>query len=90
MSSNDGKSTLSLKHSISVLSHEKHAHSPKRWKPGKNAGFQGGQLVAVHTKRPVSRRSRELGHQLEGMLRRGIKKNKFIHTQTHTYACWYV
>ncbi len=30
MSSNDRKSTLSLKHSISVLSHEKHTHSPKR------------------------------------------------------------
>ena len=30
MSSNDRKSTLSLKHSISVLSHEKHAHSLKR------------------------------------------------------------
>jgi hypothetical protein len=30
MSRNDRKSTLSLKHSISVLSHEKHAYSQKR------------------------------------------------------------
>ncbi len=30
MSSNDRKSTLSLNHSLSVLSHEKHTHSPKR------------------------------------------------------------
>ena len=30
MSSNDGKSTLSLKHSISVLSHDNHTHSLKR------------------------------------------------------------
>ena len=30
MSSNDRKSTLSLKHSISVLSHEKQEHSRKR------------------------------------------------------------
>ena len=29
-SSNDRKSTLALKHSISILSHEKHTHSPKR------------------------------------------------------------
>jgi hypothetical protein len=38
MSSHDRKSTLSLKHSISVLSHEKHTHSLKRRKPGENAG----------------------------------------------------
>jgi hypothetical protein len=30
LSSNDRKSTRSLKHSISVLSHDKHAHSHKR------------------------------------------------------------
>ncbi len=30
MASNDRKSTLLLKHSISVLSHDKHAHSLKR------------------------------------------------------------
>ena len=30
MSSNHRTSTLSLNHTISVLSHEKHAHSPKR------------------------------------------------------------
>ena len=30
MSSNDRKSTLSLNHSLSVLSHEKHTHSLKR------------------------------------------------------------
>jgi hypothetical protein len=64
MSINDRKSTLSLNHSISVLSHEKHAHSPKRWKPGKNAGWQGRQLVVIKIKIPVPRRSRELGNQL--------------------------
>jgi hypothetical protein len=63
MSSNDRKSTLPLKHSISVLSHEKHAHSLNR-KPGKNAGWQDRQLVAIQKKVPVSRRNRELDHQL--------------------------
>ncbi len=63
MSSNDGTPTLSIEHSISVLRHEKHAHSPKQWKPGKNAGWQGGQLVARQKKNPVSRRNKELGNQ---------------------------
>ena len=91
MSSNDRKSTLSLKHSISVLSHPKHAHSLKRWKPGKNVRWQGRQLVPGQIKRPVSRRNRELGHQLSGILSKTNKqKNKYIHTQTRKYACWYV
>jgi hypothetical protein len=63
-SSHDRKSALSLKHIISVLSHEEHAHSLKRWKPGKNVRWQGRQLVVVQIKRPVSRGNRELGHQL--------------------------
>ncbi len=64
MSSNDRNPTLSLKHSISVLRNEKHAHSLKRWKPGKNVKGQGRQLVVVQRKLPVSRRNRELRNQL--------------------------
>ncbi len=79
MSRNDRKSTRSLKHSISVLSHEKHAHSLKRWKSGKNAGWQGRQLVVVQRKGPISRRSRELENQLSGVLR------IYIYTQTHIH-----
>ncbi len=45
-----------------------HIHSPKRWKPGKNAGWQGRQLVAVQIKRPASRRNRELGRHLSGSM----------------------
>ena len=82
MSSNDRKSTLSLKHSISGLSHEKHAHSPKRRKAGKNAVWQGRRLVAGQRKPPVSRRNRELGHQMEGIHRRGRDTDNLSHTQT--------
>jgi hypothetical protein len=89
MSSKDTKTTLALNHSISVSSHEKHAHSLKRRKPVKNAGWQGRQLVVGQIKLPVSRRNKESGLQLSGMLRRKIN-NKYIHTQTHKYACWYV
>ena len=64
MSSHDRKSTLSLQHSISVLSHAQHAHSLKRWKPGKNTGFQGGQLVSGQNNPPVSRRNRQLVNQM--------------------------
>ena len=91
MSSNDTKSTLSLKHTISVLSNEKHTHSLKRWKIGKNVRWQSRQLVVGQIKPPVSRRNRELGNQLQGTLRKtNNKKNKYMHTQTHKYACWYV
>ena len=78
--SNDRKTTLALKHS-SVLSHDKHTHKPKRWKPVKNAGWQGRQLVVGQIKIPVSTRNRELGHQLSGIL---IKANKQI-TNIYTY-----
>jgi hypothetical protein len=83
MSSNDSKSTILLKNSISVLSHEKQAHSPKRGKPGKNTGWQGRQLVAVQIKRPVSRRNRELGKQLSGILRKANKQEIYIYIHTH-------
>jgi hypothetical protein len=53
-----------LKHSMSVPSHAKHAHSLKGWKPGKNVRWQGRQLVVVQMNNPVSRRNRELGIQL--------------------------
>jgi hypothetical protein len=74
MSSNDRTSTLSRKHSISVLSHKKHPHSLQRGKPGKNAVWQGRQLVAGQIKLPVSRRNKELGTQLHGILRTTNKK----------------
>jgi hypothetical protein len=48
----------------SVKRHEEHAHSLKRCKSGKNAWWQGRQLVAGDVKTPVSKRSRELDHQL--------------------------
>jgi hypothetical protein len=90
-SSNDAKSTLSLKHSISVLSHEKHAHSLKRWKPGENVRWQGRQLVVVKIKLPVSRRNRELGNQVEGILRKTVKKrrNMYIHRHTSMHVGMY-
>ncbi len=90
MARHDRKWTLSLKHSISVLSHEKHTHSLKRWKPSKNAEWQGRQLVIVQSKRPVSRRNRELGRQLWGILSKTNKKRTNIYIHTHKYACWYV
>ncbi len=89
MSSNK-KSTLSLKHSISVLSHEKHAHSLKPWKPVKNAGWQGRQLAPVQTKLPVSRRNRELVNQLQGILKIINTKGSNLYIHRHKYACWYV
>jgi hypothetical protein len=89
---NDGKSTLSLKHTIPVLSHEKHAHWPKpRWNPGKNAGWQGRQLVVGQINFPVSRRNRESDNKLSCILRQQTK-NKYeqIYTHTHLYVCLYV
>jgi hypothetical protein len=67
----------------SVNIHEKHTHSPKRCKIGKNAGCQGRQLVVVQIKSTVSRRNRELGRQLSGILRK--TNTKKIHTHTHTH-----
>ncbi len=43
--------------------------SPKRWKPGKNAVWQGRQLVVVQNKIPVSRRNR-------GMIVWGARANQ--------------
>jgi hypothetical protein len=83
MSSNDRKSTLALKYTVSVLSHAKHAHLPKRWKPGKNVRWQDRQLVVGQIKRPVSRRNRELGNQLQGILSKTNHK-KLSHTITST------
>ena len=88
MSINDVKSTFSLKHSISVFSHEEHTHSPKRWKLGKNAGWQGRQLVVVQRKLPVSRRNKELGNQLQGILRKENKKRTNLYV--HIHKCMYV
>jgi hypothetical protein len=64
MASNDRKSTLSLEHSISVLSNDKHTRTPKQRKLGKNVGWQDRQLVVGQNKPPVTRRNRELGNQL--------------------------
>ena len=65
----------------SVNSHEEHANSPKRRKPGKSAGWQGRQLVVGPNKCAVSRRNRELGRLLSGILRRANKQLMNIHTQ---------
>jgi hypothetical protein len=91
MSSNDRKSTLSLKHSVSVLSHVNHAHSLKRWKPVKKVRWQGRQLVVVQNKMPVSRRNRELGNQLQGILTKTNKErtNLYIHRHTSTHVGMY-
>ena len=67
----------------SVNSHKKHTHSLKQWKPGKNVGWQGRQLVVVQRKPPVSRRNRELGRQLSCTLR----KRKEISTHACTCTC---
>ncbi len=62
----------------SVNSHEKHENSPKRWKPGKGAGWQGRKLVAVQRKRPASRRNRELARQLSYIIRKANKQETNI------------
>jgi hypothetical protein len=69
----------------SVNIHEKHAHSLKR-KPGKNACWQGRQLVSAQIKSPESRRNRELGRQLSE--KQSSNMNTHTHTHTHTqYVC---
>jgi hypothetical protein len=55
--------------------HEKRLHSPKRYKPGKNAVWQGRQLAVGQTKPPVSRRNRELDRQLSGILSKAHKQH---------------
>jgi hypothetical protein len=67
----------------SANSHEKHANSLKRWKPGKSAGWQGRQLVVGQIKRPVSRENRELGRQLSC-----IPWNIYIYI--YIYICIYI
>ncbi len=74
----------------SVNSHEKHEHSLKRCKIGKNAGWQGRQLVAVQIKLPVSRRNRELGRQLSGILRKANTQQIHTHTDRHTHTSVHV
>jgi hypothetical protein len=49
---------------VSQYSATRNTHSLKRWKLGKNVRWQGRQLVVVQMKMPVSRRNRELVHQL--------------------------
>jgi hypothetical protein len=44
--------------------------------------------VRVQMKLPVSRRNRELGRQMSGILTK--QKTIYIHTQKHKHACWYV
>ncbi len=93
MSRNDRKSTLSLNHSISVPSHDQHAHSLKRWKIGKNVRWQVRQLVVGQKKLPVSRRNSELGQPAVSYPQDIYIYTYiyiYIHTQTHKYACWYV
>jgi hypothetical protein len=75
----------------SVYTHEKHSNSPKRCKIGKNVGWQGRQLVVFQRKITVSRRNRELGNQLPGILRKAYKQYIYINTHIHIqYLCLYV
>ncbi len=73
----------------SVNSHEKHTHSPKRWQPGKNVGWQGRQLVLGQPKTPVSRRNRGLGRQLSYILRKTHKQTTYIHINKSIHVCMY-
>ena len=74
---------------VRINSDEKHTHSPKRWKPDKNAGWQGRQLVDFQIKLPVSKRNRKLGRQLSGILRKANKQQMYIYLYTNT-QCTYV
>ena len=48
--------------------------------------------VRVQMKLPVSRRTRELGRQMYGVLKEKLNIYIYTHTHTHTqkHACWYV
>ena len=48
--------------------------------------------VRVQMKLPVSRRTRELGRQMYGVLKEKLNIYIYIYTHTHTqkHACWYV
>ena len=67
-----------------TVHHSVNSHTqPKQWKPGKNVGWQGRQLVVLQIKLPVSRRNRELGRQLSGILKKS-NKQIYVSTRTHT------
>ena len=90
MPSNDRKSTLSLKHSISVLSHEKHAHSLKGILRKTNEK-RSNVYMQKHTRMHVGmydcmRRESEsqLGNQLSGILRETNRKRTNTYMLTHT------
>ncbi len=66
-------------------------HSRKRWKPGKKVRWQGRKLVVGQIKRPASRRHRELGNQLKGILRKANKQKTNIYSQRNAsmHVCMY-
>ncbi len=76
-------------HSTYTHSHEKHAHSLKRWKPGESAGWQDRQLVTGQIKKPKSKTSRESDNRQSCTLRQGNKIKTNIHTNTYLYVCFY-
>jgi hypothetical protein len=83
--------TFSHKHSTqSRNSHEKHKNSHKRWKPGKNAGWQGRQLVGTQINPPVSRRNRDSPPAVRYTQKSKETNNKHKHTHTRKNACLYV
>ncbi len=74
----------------SVNSHEKHTHSLKRWKSGKNAGWQGRQPVIVQFNRPVSRKNRESDNLVSGIIRKKHTEKYNIYLNTYTRVCMFV
>jgi hypothetical protein len=68
----------------SLNSHKKHTHSLKRWKPGKNVGWQGQQHVAVQNKTPISKQ--RVRQTAVGYIRKAIYTHTHTHTHTHTYT----
>ena len=76
---------------FSVNSHVTHAHSRKRWKPGKYGGWQRCQLVSLQIKIAVWRENRDLGKLLSYKLKSsGHTKNGYLYIHTLCmYACMY-
>jgi hypothetical protein len=75
----------------SINSHEKHTHSLKRWKPGKNVGWQGRQMVILQIKRPcehVKQSDRQTAVRFTQTSKQ--TKNKYMYTNTCTQVCMLV
>jgi hypothetical protein len=92
MSRNDRTPTLSLEHSISVLSHKKQTRTltaarkarQKRRLAGQTTGCWSNKATCIDEKQRVRQPAAKY------IQKNKQKKNKYIHTQTQKYACWYV